>query len=150
AARQVPTSSSHMDSLLGVEDFQDDAVGEDRLFPGDTSVGLGADPLTPSAAADDISPSFGEKASSMNGDTRSSLQDRASALLASTPVAAIAGWLGIAYVVLASLLLGRWFLGHVTLNRLLRKARRAPAPVRSLFATMAASQRRLPRLLVSK
>jgi beta-lactamase regulating signal transducer with metallopeptidase domain len=153
AARQaqpLPTSSSHMDSLLGVEDFQDDAVGEDRLFPGGASVGLRADLPTLLAAADDISPSFGEKASSMNGDTRASLQDRASALLTSTPVAAIAGWLGIAYVVMASLLLGRWLLGHVTLNRLLRKARRAPAPVRSLFATMAASQRRLPRLLVSK
>jgi beta-lactamase regulating signal transducer with metallopeptidase domain len=58
--------------------------------------------------------------------------------------------LGAVYVLAATLLLGRWLLGHLALCWLLRTARPAPRAVVRLFREMSQGQPRRPRLLVSK
>jgi beta-lactamase regulating signal transducer with metallopeptidase domain len=56
--------------------------------------------------------------------------------------------LGLAYVLVAAVLVGRWLLAHLALWRLLRATEPAPAPVARLLADAAPCQGR-PRLLVS-
>jgi beta-lactamase regulating signal transducer with metallopeptidase domain len=57
--------------------------------------------------------------------------------------------LGLVYALAASLLAGRWLLGHLALWRLLGSSEPAPASVAGLFAAMTPG-RRPPRLLVSR
>ncbi len=63
-------------------------------------------------------------------------------------VAAVIGWLAVAYAVVAAGLLARLLLGYLALAWLLRKARPAPGEVVRLFESLTPAGRR-PRLLVS-
>jgi beta-lactamase regulating signal transducer with metallopeptidase domain len=62
--------------------------------------------------------------------------------------AVLAFAVGVAYLLIAGLLLARWLLGHLAVARLLRGATPAPAEVAGLFAALAGP--RPPRLLVSR
>ncbi len=68
---------------------------------------------------------------------------------ASVDIAQLVNWLGLAYAVVTTILLGRWLLGQYGLWRILRTARPAPGPIDQLFRRMARGHQRPPRLLVS-
>jgi beta-lactamase regulating signal transducer with metallopeptidase domain len=78
------------------------------------------------------------------------LQARLAALFNSVGLGEITQGATMLYLLLATLLFGRWLVGYSTLKGLLRSGCPAPEAVQHLFLTMAGSLRRRPCLLVSE